>query len=156
MSPRSLCRGVFVDPVRAEACRPQTERRHRFAHFRWVLIVMTLAVAFPAQARDETVSASLDTRFAEFVDEITVWVSITVTCQTGASILESFLYKVQRASTSQFAFFNPTCDGTPHTHVVTVRPEEGITFRRGPAPTLGYVLLTSGEAVSPTRKIVVR
>ena len=83
-------------------------------------------------------------------------VSITVTCQTGASILESFLYIVQRESTSQFAFFNPTCDGTPHTHVVTVGAEEGITFRRGPARASGYVLLTSGEAASPTRKIIIR
>ena len=121
-----------------------------------VLIVMTVAVAFPAQAQDETVSASLDGRFAEFVDENTVRVSITVTCQTGASILESFLYVVQRESTSQFAFFGPTCDGTPHTHVVTVRPEEGFTFRRGPARASGYVLLTSGDATSPSRKIIIR
>lgn len=119
------------------------------------LLVAALAAAPLAQAQEETVSASVG-RFGEFVDESTVQVPVTVTCTAGANILESFVYIVQRESTSRFAFFNPACDGTAHTYVVTVRTEEGMAFRRGPARVSGYVLLTSGASTSPTGKIIIR
>lgn len=124
---------------------------------RWffVLLVAVLLAAPLARAQEETVSVSIG-RFVEFVDEDTVQASVTVTCTSGSEVLEAFAYVVQRDHNSQFGFFNPICDGSPHTFLVAIQAAEGQTFRRGQARVSAYVLLVSGVSASPSRQVVIR
>jgi hypothetical protein len=128
---------------------------------RWFLVVLlaVLLAAPAARAQEETVSVSIG-RFVELVDEDTVRVTATVTCTSGAEVLEAFLYVVQRSGggfiNSDFSFFNPVCDGSPHTFVVTVQAAEGETFRRGRASVSSFVLLTSGASTSPSDAVIIR
>ena len=77
---------------------------------------------------------------------------VTVTCPTGAEVLEAFLYVNQDGNQGEFAFFQPICDGTPHTFTV---PAQAVGFRYhvGEATVSGYVLLTSGASTSPTQTV---
>jgi hypothetical protein len=124
---------------------------------RWLAAVLLagLIAAPPARAQEETVSVSID-RFVEFVDAGTVEASLTVTCSSGGVVLEAFAFVVQRDHNSEFAFFNPICDGNPHTFTVTVQPAEGESFRRGRARISALVLLESGATASPSQKVVIR
>jgi hypothetical protein len=81
-----------------------------------------------------------------------VAVQVTVTCPTGAEVLEAFLYVNQDGNQGQFASFQPICDGTPHTFTVRAR---AVSFRYhvGEATVSGYVLLTSGASSSPTQTV---
>jgi hypothetical protein len=124
---------------------------------RWFLLVLlaVLLMAPAARAQEETVSVSIG-RFVEFVDEDTVQASVTVTCTSGGVVLEAFAYVVQRDHNSDFGFFNPICDGTPHTFLVTIHAAEGQAFRRGRARVSPFVLLVSGASASPSRQVVIR
>jgi hypothetical protein len=125
---------------------------------RWWFTVALLgaAVAAPeAPAQVDSVSASVG-RFAELIEEDTVQVSVTVTCSSGAAVLESFVYVTENGSSSQLTFFSPICDGSAHTFVVAVAAGPGMTFRRGPAQASAYVLLESGASTSPFSRIIIR
>jgi hypothetical protein len=124
---------------------------------RWLVLALfaVLLAAPAARAQEETVSAGID-RFVEFVDANSVRVPLTVTCTSGGQVLEAFAYVVQRDHNSDFGFFGPICDGSPHTFVVTVQAAEGDTFRRGRARVSAYILLVSGASTSPSRKVVIR
>ena len=117
-----------------------------------VLLVAALLVPTAAQAQD-TVNVSIG-RFVEFVDEDTAIATVTVTC-TG-TVLEAFAYVVQGDHNSDFGFFGPICDGSPHTFQITIHASEGETFRRGRARVSAFVLLESGASVSPGRLVVIR
>jgi hypothetical protein len=124
---------------------------------RWlpVLLLIGLLAAPAAQAQDETVRVTIE-RFVEFVDEDTVQASLTVTCSPGGVVLEAFAYVVQRAHNSDFGFFAPICDGTPHTFEVTIQAAEGERFRRGRARVSALVLLESGATTSPSQRVIIR
>jgi hypothetical protein len=82
-------------------------------------------------------------------------VRVTVTCPAGGVVLEAFVYVTQEGNESQFAFFQPICDGNPHSF--TVRAEAlDFVFHRGKARASGYLLLESGETTSPTRAVKLR
>ncbi len=124
---------------------------------RWflVLLLAVLLAAPEARAQEGTLSVSIG-RFVEFVDEDSVLASVTVTCAPGAEVLEAFAYVVRRDESSDFGFFNPICDGSPHTFLVPIEAAEGHVFRRGRARVSAYVLLVSGVSVSPSEKVVIR
>ena len=84
-----------------------------------------------------------------------VAVTVTVTCPSGSEVLEAFVYVVQDESQSLFAPLQVTCDGTTHTQTVEV-PAGATPFHAGSARVSGYILLTSGAAVSPTATIKIR
>ena len=123
---------------------------------RFLLMLLALLLAAPAaRAQEETVSVDIG-RFVEFVDGDTVQASVTVTCTSGGIVLEAFAYVVQRDHNSDFGFFGPVCDGTPHTFTVTIQASEGEAFKRGRARVSAFVLLESGATTSPSRNVVIR
>jgi len=123
---------------------------------RFVVLVLAILLTAPvARAQEETLSVEIG-RFVEFVDEGSVLASVTVTCAPGAEVLEAFAYVVQRDQNSNFGFFSAICDGTPHTVLVPIEAAEGQVFRRGRARLSAFVLLVSGNSVSPSEKIVIR
>jgi predicted RNA-binding protein with TRAM domain len=83
-----------------------------------------------------------------------VAVQVTVTCPAGAEVLEAFLYVNQDGNQGQFAFFQPICDGSPHTFTVRAQAV-GFRYHVGQAQVSGYVLLTSGASTSPSQTVTV-
>ena len=81
-----------------------------------------------------------------------VVVQVTVNCPTGSDVLEAFLYVNQADYQGEFAFFQPICDGTPHTFTVRAQAV-GFRYHVGEATVSGYVLLTSGASTSPTQTV---
>ncbi len=81
-----------------------------------------------------------------------VAVQVTVTCPTGAEVLEAFLYVNQDGNQGQFASFQPICDDTPHTFVVRA-PANGFRYHLGEATVSAFVLVTSGASTSPTQTV---
>jgi hypothetical protein len=79
-------------------------------------------------------------------------VQVMVTCPTGETVLEAFLYVNQDGKQGQFASFQPICDGTPHTFVV---PAPAVDFRYhvGEAQVSAFVLLSSGASTSPGQTV---
>jgi hypothetical protein len=75
-----------------------------------------------------------------------------VTCPAGAEVLEAFLYVTQDGNQSQFAFFQPICDDTPHTFTVRAQAV-GFQFHVGEAQVSAFVLLTSGASTSPGQTV---
>jgi hypothetical protein len=125
---------------------------------RWFLVALVAAaLAAPSAQAQDSVDVSI-VRFVEFVDEDTVRATASVTC-TG-TVLEAFAYVVQRVRNgfhnSEFGFFNPICDGAPHTVTVTIEAAEGERFRRGRARVSAFVLLDSDTSSSPSRLVVIR
>jgi hypothetical protein len=81
-----------------------------------------------------------------------VAVQVTVTCPTGAEVLEAFLYVNQDGNQGEFTFFQPICDGSPHTFVVRAQAV-GFRYHVGQAQVSAFVLLTSGASTSPTQSV---
>jgi hypothetical protein len=81
-----------------------------------------------------------------------VVVQVTVTCPTGAEVLEAFLYVTQDGTPSQFASFQPICDDTPHTFTVRAQAD-GFRFHVGEAQVSAFVLLTNGASTSPGQTV---
>jgi len=75
-----------------------------------------------------------------------------VTCPTGAEELEAFLYVNQDGNQGEFAFFQPICDGSPHTFMARAQAV-GFRYHVGEATVSGYVLLTSGASTSPIQTV---
>jgi hypothetical protein len=84
-----------------------------------------------------------------------VAVQVTVTCPTGAGVLEAFLYVNQDGNQGQSASFQPICDGTPHTFTVRAQAN-GFRYHVGEAQVSAYVLLTSGASTSPSQAVTVQ
>ena len=82
-----------------------------------------------------------------------VAVQVTVTCPTGAEVLEAFLYVNQDGTQGQFASFQPICDGSPHTFTVRAEPQSGFRYHVGEAQVSAFVLLTSGMSTSPGQTV---
>ena len=83
-------------------------------------------------------------------------VAVTVTCGSGETVLEAFVYLVQNGNQSPFApIRDVVCDGTAHVYVVTVAAPTGERFRRGEARASGYVLTNQGST-SPARTVTIR
>ena len=75
-----------------------------------------------------------------------------MTCPAGAEVLEAFLYVTQDGNQSQFAFFQPICDDTPHTFTVRAQAV-GFRYHVGEAQVSAFVLLTSGASTSPGQTV---
>ena len=85
-----------------------------------------------------------------------VSVAVTVTCGSGETVLEAFVYLVQNGMQSPFApIRGVVCDGTPHVYAVTVAAPAGERFRRGEAQASGYVLTDAGST-SPSQTVTIR
>jgi hypothetical protein len=81
-----------------------------------------------------------------------VAVQVTVTCPTGAEVVEAFLYVNQNSNQGQFASFQPICDGTPHPFTVQAQAD-GFRYHVGQAQVSAYVLLSSGLSTSPAQTV---
>ena len=124
-----------------------------------LLVVVTLALALaPATARSaprSAFAAEIEKKATLVEGGAAVLVRIAVTCPAGSEVLESFVYVVQDGNTSNFAPVPVACDSTSRTYTVRVNATD-FRFERGKARASGYVLLASGESVSPTRVIKIR
>jgi hypothetical protein len=81
-----------------------------------------------------------------------VAVQVTVTCPTGETVLEAFLYVNQDGNQGQFASFQPVCDGSPHTFTVRAQAVD-FRYQVGQATVSAFVLLASGASTSPTQTV---
>jgi hypothetical protein len=81
-------------------------------------------------------------------------VQVTVTCPTGAEVVEAFLYVNQDGHQGQFASFQPSCDDTPHTFTVRAQADS-FRYHLGEAQVSAYVayLLLS---TSPTQTVTLQ
>jgi hypothetical protein len=116
--------------------------------------VLTVLVAQPAAAQQ-----TLDLRVAKnarLVDQgQAVVLRVTAECPAGAEVLESFVYVTQAGNQSSFGFFTPACTGAKERFTVRVQAMDAV-FVSGPAQVSGYLLLTSGESISPTATVTLR
>jgi hypothetical protein len=81
-----------------------------------------------------------------------VAVQVTVTCPTGETVLEAFLYVNQDGNQGRFASFQPVCDGSPHTFTVRAQAVD-FRYQVGQATVSAFVLLASGASTSPTQTV---
>lgn len=81
--------------------------------------------------------------------------TVTASCPVGGELLESFVYVNQGGSSTQFGAVNVPCDGRRHEVTVTVTALD-FELEEGKASASGFMLLTSGESISPVRKIRLR
>jgi hypothetical protein len=73
-------------------------------------------------------------------------------CPAGGELLEAFVYVNQDGFSSEFGFLNVPCDGAPHMSTVEVTALDFL-FHKGKASASGYMLLTSGETISPVQPL---
>jgi hypothetical protein len=116
-----------------------------------VLILGALLLA-PQAAAQETLAVEIAPTARLIQGGKAVAVQVTVTCPTGAEVLEAFLYVNQDGNQGEFAFFQPICDGTPHTFRVRAQAV-GFRYHAGEASVSGFVLLTSGASTSPAQTV---
>jgi hypothetical protein len=118
-----------------------------------IVIGYVAAFAFPTRATAQELSAEIGEN-ARLVDcGVAALVEVTITCPSGGEVLEAFVYVTQNGLETQFAPVPVTCDGTPRTTTNRAELLEGV-LRKGSAHASAYVLLTSGESVSPTREVI--
>ena len=117
-----------------------------------VLIGLGALLLTPRAAAQETLVVEVAPTARLIQGGKAVVVQVTVTCPTGAEVLEAFLYVTQDGNQSQFASFQPICDDTPHTFTVRAQAV-GFRFHVGEAQVSGYVLLSSGASTSPTQTV---
>jgi hypothetical protein len=121
-----------------------------------VILIGVLGVLLvPRAAAQETLGIQIDKKATLVDGGPAVQVQGTVTCPAGAEVLEAFLYVIQDGNQSQFASLQPVCDGTPQPFTVLAQAV-GFVFHRGKAQVSGYLLLTTGEAISPTGDVRLR
>jgi hypothetical protein len=120
-----------------------------------VLIGVLGVLLVPRAAAQETLGIQIDKKATLVDGGPAVQVHGTVTCPAGAEVLEAFLYVIQDGNQSQFASLQPVCDGTPQPFTVLAQAV-GFVFHRGKAQVSGYLLLTTGEAISPTGDVRLR
>jgi hypothetical protein len=117
-----------------------------------VLIGLGALLLAPRAAAQETLAVEIARTARLIKGGKAVVVQVTVTCPTGAEVLEAFLYVNQDGNQGEFAFFQPICDSTPHTFMVRAQAV-GFRYHVGEATVSGYVLLTSGASTSPTQTV---
>jgi hypothetical protein len=120
-----------------------------------VLVGVLVVLLAPRAAAQETLAFEIGKKAMLVDGGQAVQVQATVTCPAGGVVLEAFLYVTQEGNQSQLAFFQPVCDGTPHTFTMQAQAV-GFVFHRGKARVSGYLLLTSGESISPTGAVKLR
>jgi hypothetical protein len=117
-----------------------------------VLLGLGALVLAPPAAAQSTLAVEIAPTARLIQGGKAVAVQVTVTCPTGADVLEAFLYVNQDGNQGQFAFFQPTCDDTPHT--LTVRAQaNGFRYHIGEAQVSAFVLLSSGASTSPGQTV---
>jgi hypothetical protein len=119
-----------------------------------VLLGLGALLLAPPAAAQETLAVEIAPTARLIQGGKAVDVQVTVTCPTGAEVLEAFLYVNQDANQGQFAFFQPVCDDTPHTFTVRAQAN-GFRYHVGQAQVSAFVLLTSGASTSPSQTVTV-
>jgi hypothetical protein len=117
-----------------------------------VLIGLGALLLTPRAAAQETLVVEVAPTARLIQGGKAVVVQVTVTCPTGAEVLEAFLYVTQDGNQSQFASFQPICDDTPHTFTVRAQAV-GFRFYVGEAQVSAFVLLASGVSTSPGQTV---
>jgi hypothetical protein len=117
-----------------------------------VLISLGALLLTPRAAAQETLVVEVAPTARLIQGGKAVVVQVTVTCPTGAEVLEAFLYVTQDGNQSQFASFQPICDDTPHTFTVRAQAV-GFRFYVGEAQVSAFVLLASGVSTSPGQTV---
>ena len=117
-----------------------------------VLIGLGALLLAPPAAAQENLAGEIAPTARLIQGGTAVVVQVTVTCPTGAEVLEAFLYVNQDGNQGEFASFQPICDGTPHTFIVRAQPF-GFRYHVGAATVSGFVLLASGASTSPSQTV---
>jgi hypothetical protein len=117
-----------------------------------VLIGLGTLLLAPRAAAQETLAVEIAPTARLLQGGKAVAVQVTVTCPTGAEVLEAFLYVNQDGNQGQFASFQPICDDTPHTFVVRASAV-GFRYHVGEAQVSAFVLLSSGASTSPSQTV---
>ena len=120
-----------------------------------VLIGLGTLLLAPRAAAQETLTIEIAPTARLLQGGKAVAVQVTVTCPTGAEVVEAFLYVNQDGNQGQFASFQPICDDTPHTFTVRAQAN-GFRYHVGEATVSGYVLLSSGASTSPSQTVTVQ
>jgi hypothetical protein len=121
-----------------------------------VLLGLGVLLLVPRAAAQETLAVEIAPTARLVQGGKAVAVQVTVTCPTGAEVLEAFLYVNQDGNQGQFASFQPICDDTLHTFTVLAQPGFGFRYHVGQAQVSGYVLLTSGTSTSPSQTVTLQ
>jgi hypothetical protein len=117
-----------------------------------VLLGLGALVLAPPAAAQETLAVEIAPAARLIQGGKAVAVQVTVTCPTGAEVLEAFLYVNQDGNQGRFAFFQPICNDTAHT--LTVRAQaDGFRYHPGAAQVSAFVLLSSGASTSPGQTV---
>ena len=85
----------------------------------------------------------------------TALVVVTAECPAGGELLEAFVYLNQDGHSTQFGGINIPCDGEPHTVTASVTALD-FTLHPGKASASGYMLLTTGQSISPSFPVRLR
>src|SRR4030095_6270690 len=128
----------------------------RAVHILAALMGMLAVLLMPRAVAQETLAIEVARKATSVDGGQAVELQVTVTCPAGAEVLEAFLYVTQDGNQSPFAFFQPVCDGVPHTFPVQIQAATGFAFQQGRTQVSGYLLWTTGEAVSPTGVVKLR
>jgi hypothetical protein len=120
-----------------------------------VLLGLGVLLLAPRAAAQETLAVEIAPTARLLQGGKAVAVQVTVTCPTGAEVLEAFLYVNQDGNQGQFASFQPICDDTPHTFTVRAQAN-GFRYHVGEATVSGYVLLSSGASTSPSQTVTLQ
>ena len=117
-----------------------------------VLIGLGALLLAPRAAAQEALAVEIAPTARLIQGGKAVAVQVTVTCPTGAEVLEAFLYVNQDGNQGEFAFFQAICDGSPHTFTVRAQAVD-FRYHVGQAQVSAFVLLTSGASTSPTQTV---
>jgi hypothetical protein len=120
-----------------------------------VLLGLGVLLLAPRAAAQEALAVAISPTARLLQGGKAVAVQVTVTCPTGAEVLEAFLYVTQDGNQTPFVSFQPICDDTPHTFTVRAQAD-GFRFHVGQAQVSGYVLLTSGASTSPSQTVTLQ
>ena len=117
-----------------------------------VLIGLGALLLAPQAAAQETLAVQIAPTARLLQGGKAVAVQVTVTCPTGAEVVEAFLYVNQAGNQGEFASFQPVCDGSPHPFTVSARAV-GFRYHVGQAQVSAFVLLSSGASTSPAQTV---
>ncbi len=117
-----------------------------------VLLGVGALLLAPTAAAQETLAVEIAPTARLIQGGKAVAVQVTVTCPTGAEVLEAFVYVNQDGNQGQFASLQPICDDTPHTFIVRAQAV-GFRYHVGEAQASGFVLLSSGASTSPGQTV---
>jgi hypothetical protein len=138
-----------------EAARQDEQRRRHGTTVRILVVLIGLGALLlaPRAAAQEALAVEIAPTARLIQGGKAVAVQVTVTCPTGATVLEAFLYVNQDGNQGQFASFQPICDDTPHTFMVRALQADGFRYHVGEATVSAFVLLDSGASTSPAQTV---